>query len=64
VPKEIKKKEELTDLLPKSTEIRVVKKGDSVKLKLRTKEALYTFITTSDEVDAILKGVKTPIVEF
>jgi len=64
VPREIKDKDEFTKLLDKATEIRVVRSGDDAKVKLRTETALYTFKTTSEEVDSLTKGVKTPIQEI
>lgn len=63
MPKEITK-EEFEKLLPDATEIRVVRDGDSAKVKLRTTEALYTLKTTSEEADALIKGSKLPITEF
>ena len=33
-------------------------------MKLRTKDALYTFKTTSEDADALVKGVKKPVLEF
>ena len=65
MPLQIRSKDEADDLIEKATEIRVVKgKGDSVKLKFRTPEALYTYVTTADEATAMTKGVKTPIIDF
>jgi hypothetical protein len=63
VPKELKSREEFDKLLESATEIRVSRQGDSAKVKLRTKGALYTFKTTSEEADAITKATKTPVVE-
>jgi hypothetical protein len=65
MPLQVRSKEEAEGLIEKATEIRVVKgKGDSVKLKMRTPKALYTFITTADEASAMTKGLKTPIIDF
>jgi Ribosomal L38e protein family len=44
--------------MPKAVELRVVREKEIVKLKLRTPEYLYTYKTTSDEADDIIKGVK------
>jgi hypothetical protein len=63
VPKELKSRDEFDKLLGSATEVRVSRQGDSAKVKLRTKEALYTFKTTSEEADAIIKETKTPVVE-
>jgi hypothetical protein len=64
MPIEIKAKEQFEKLLPTATEVRVARKGDDAKVKIRTKEALYTFRTTSAEADAMVKGLKIPVVEF
>jgi hypothetical protein len=63
VPRELKSKDEFEKLLERAAEIRVVRSGDDAKVKLRTKEGLFTFKTTSEEADALVKGTKTPIVE-
>jgi len=67
VPKELKSRDEFDKLLESAAEVRVSRQGDSAKVKLRTKVALYTFKTTSEEADAIIKATKatkTPVVEF
>jgi hypothetical protein len=65
MPLQVRSKEEVENLIDKATEIRVVKgKGDNVKVKLRTPNALYTYVTTEDEAAALTKGLKTPIVDF
>jgi len=65
MPLQIRSKDEAETLIEQATEVRVVKgKGDSVKLKLRTPKALYTFVTTADEASSMTKGLKTPIIDF
>lgn len=66
MPREIKSKEEFQKLLPSATEIRVVKgeEGGAAKIKLRTKDRLYTFVTTDTEIETFTKGTKTPVVEY
>jgi hypothetical protein len=64
VPKEIADKEDFTRLLPRAIEVRIVRAGDSAKVKLRTRDALYTFKTTSEEADSLTKGTKVPIQEL
>ncbi len=65
MPKEIRSQEEFQKLLPSATEIRVVKgKGEAAKIKLRTKNQLYTYATTEGEVEILTKGTKTPVVEY
>jgi hypothetical protein len=64
VPKEIANKEDFTRLLTQATEVRVVRDGDSAKVKLRTRNSLYTFKTTSEDADSLTKGVKVPVQEL
>ena len=65
MPLEIRSKDEAEKLIEKATEVRVVKgKGDSVKVKMRTPKALYTFRTTEAIASAMTKGLKTPIIDF
>jgi len=67
VPKEITNKEEFEKLMEQATEIRIVRSGEdeeNAKVKLRTKSALYTLRTTSEDADSLTKGVKTPIIEI
>jgi hypothetical protein len=64
VPRELRTKEEFQKLLGSAVEVRVSRRGDEAKVKLRTPEALYTFKTTSDEADSLVKGTKAPVVEF
>jgi hypothetical protein len=64
VPKEITSKDQFEKLLDGATEVRVSRQGDQAKVKLRTRDALYTLRTTSEEADALVKGVKKPVVEF
>ncbi len=64
MPREITTKEQFAKLLEDATEVRVAREGDQAKVKLRTKDALYTFKTTSEDADALVKGVKKPVLEF
>jgi hypothetical protein len=64
MPRELKSMEEFEKLLEKATEVRVVRTGDDAKVKLRIKDSLYTFKTTSDEADSLVKGIKIPVVEY
>ena len=64
VPKELKSKQEFEKLLKTATEVRVSRDGEEAKIKLRTKEALYTYKTTGAEADSLIKGLKTPLVEY
>lgn len=64
MPRELKSADGFKKLAESATEIRVSRNGDGAKVKLRTAEALYTFKTTSEEADAMIKGAKVPVVEF
>jgi len=64
VPQEVRSKEEFEKLLESATELRVSRVGDSAKVKLRTKGVLYTFKTTPEEADSLVKGTKVPVQEF
>ena len=64
MPKEIKDKDQFEKLLESATEVRVSRNGDDAKLKVRSRDALYTFKTTGAEADAIVKGTKATVVEF
>lgn len=47
-----------------STECRVVRRRENVKLKLRTSKGLATYVTTPDEAESLLKSVKVKVVEL
>jgi hypothetical protein len=64
MPRELKSKSEFQKLLESATEVRIKRDADEAKIKLRTKDALYTFKTTGAEADSLTKGLKTPVVEF
>jgi hypothetical protein len=64
MPREITTKEELQKLIPSASEVRLVKRGDSAKIKLRTEGVLYTFKTTAAEADALAKANKLQAVEY
>ncbi len=64
MPKEIKDKGQFDKLMESASEIRVSRRGEDAKVKLRTKDGLYTFKTTSADADVLIKGTKTPVVEF
>jgi len=65
MPKEIRSSEQFERILPRAVELRVVRETESVKLKLRTPDYLYTYRTTEDEADGIIKNAKDlEILEF
>jgi hypothetical protein len=64
MPHEVTSQDQVKALLKDAVEVRIVRNEDSAKLKVRTRKGLYTFKTTGEEADALVKGIKTPIVEF
>lgn len=64
MPYELTSKEQFKELLKQADEVRVVKDNGTAKVKIRTKKGLYTFKTTGDEADSLVKGIKAPVVEF
>ena len=62
--RELKSKEEFEKLLDAATELRVIRTADSVKVKLRTRDTLYTLKTTPEEADSLVKGAKVPVEEI
>ena len=58
MPKELHNAEQFQKLMPKALELRVVREKESVKLKLRTADYLYTFKTNEDEAAGIIKSAK------
>jgi hypothetical protein len=64
VPSELTSKDQFKGLLKQATEVRVIKDGDSAKVKLRTKKGLFTFKTTEEEAETLVKGLRIPVVEL
>jgi len=58
LPKELKSSEQFQKLMPSAVELRVVRQKESVKLKLRTPNYLYTFKTSEDEAEDLIKNAK------
>jgi hypothetical protein len=44
--------------MSQAVELRVVRENEMVKLKLRTPDYLYTYRTSEDEAEDIIKGAK------
>jgi phosphotransacetylase len=57
-------KEQFQELVKKAVSVRVVKRGEEAKVKLRTKGVLYTIKVKTAEVDGLLKGLKQPVEEL
>jgi hypothetical protein len=64
MPRELKSKDEFEKMLESALEVRVLKEDDTAKIKLRTAVTLYTFKTTPEEADSLVKGVKVPVLEL
>ena len=64
MPKEVLDIEEFRKIIPLATECRVVRSGETVKVKLRLKRLLYVYKTNSEEADKLLKEIKTDIIEI
>ena len=64
MPSELTSKDQFKELLKEAVEVRVVRRDESAKVKVRTKSGLHTFKTTRAEADTLVKGLKVPIVEL
>lgn len=67
MPKEITKVDEIDNILKQTSEIRVKRDKDVIKVKFRTKRYLYTIKLTPSEFEAVypkLRELGIKIVEF
>jgi len=64
LPKEITSVDDFKKLAGKASLCKVVKRGDKVKLKLRTNKWLYIYKTNEQEAEELLKGLKIEAVDF
>ena len=64
MPAPIRSADEFRKLAPSASECRVVRRGDRVKLKLRTPKTLFVYVTNEKEAEAMLKDLKVNVVEF
>jgi hypothetical protein len=64
LPRQIRDAEQFQKLVPKAQECRVTRSSSGVKIKLRTPEYLYTYLTNSDEAEDLLKSLKVEIMEY
>tara|TARA_B100001179_G_C18522764_1_gene373546 strand:- start:529 stop:726 length:198 start_codon:yes stop_codon:yes gene_type:complete len=62
LPKELKTEKEFRSVINRSIECRVLKQKNHVKIKLRTKNILYTYKTSEDILNNLTKDVKIPII--
>jgi len=63
MPRELFDPDEFMEIMERAIECRVKRKGDVVKLKLRTKHMLYTLKVSPEEAEVILSRVTVPVVE-
>ncbi len=64
MPRQINSADEFKKLAESAEKCKVVKRGDTVKLKLRTPKILYTYIASVKEAEELLKGLKIEAEEF
>lgn len=64
MPEEVKDLSRLDDIIARSTECRVKRIGDQVKMKFRTKNKLYTIKVSVNEAEAIRARITVPIVDY
>lgn len=64
MPTQIFDAKKFKELVPRAEEIRVARSDGKTKLKLRTKRMLYTYVTTDEEAEKLLKGIDKPVVDL
>lgn len=64
MPREIFDEEQFIDLSERSFHCRVKRLRDEVKLKLRTKKVLYTYKTTPQRAEALLRQISCEVIEL
>ena len=64
MPKELTDINSFKELTKDALECRVIKRGDKVKMKIRTKKLLYTYVTTEEESKELLKDISIQVVEI
>jgi hypothetical protein len=62
MPVEIFNENEFLEIAKRAKECRVKRSKDSVKLKLRTSSKLYTYKTTPENAENLLKKITCPII--
>jgi len=64
MPKELTDIDSFKEMMKSASECRVVKRGNKVKIKIRTKRLLYTYVTTEEESNELLKDTSIQVVEI
>jgi len=63
MPVELYDADEFVEQSKNAVECRVIRKGEVVKLKLRSKKYLYTLKTSPNEAEKVLSRITCPIRE-
>lgn len=58
MPRQIFDAQSVLSMIDKAKKIIVVKRGETVKIKLRMSRYLYTYVATPEEAEKILSTVK------
>ncbi|MBI2183487.1 MAG: hypothetical protein HYU39_00860 [Thaumarchaeota archaeon] len=64
MPRLVESEEEFLRWAGKASGCRVVRRGDEVKIKLRTPGFLAVYVTSGDKADGILEQIKVEKVEI
>jgi len=64
MPRQLKSADEFKKLIPRASLVKVLRIDDKVKLKLRTKKTLYTYVASKDEADSLIKDSKLEVEEY
>jgi len=64
MPKQLKTADEFRKIAETAKLCKVVKRGSIVKLKLKTSNALYTYVTDEKESDELVKSLKIEKVDI
>lgn len=64
MPREILDEEKFLELAEHAYHCRVKRKGDTVKLKLRTKKILYTYKTDPSSAEQLLRQISCDVIEL
>ncbi|MHA1791537.1 MAG: hypothetical protein ACTSVI_02765 [Promethearchaeota archaeon] len=64
MPSQIFDPEKFLEISHSAQNCRVLRKKDKVKLKLRTKKKLYTYIADPETADALISKIECEIIEL
>jgi len=63
MPRQIYDAKTFKKMVERAEEVKVVRGEEKVKLKLRTKRMLYTYVADKSEAEKLLKNIGKPIKE-